>query len=118
MLVKMMKSKIHRARVTGADLDYEGSVAIDQGLMEQAGLLPGEAVQVWNINNGERLETYVIVAPRGSGEIRLNGAAARLVEVGHLVIIVSFCWIEESEAGRHSPRVVLMGENNHPLPTP
>ena len=80
MLVKMMKGKIHRATVTGADLNYEGSIGIDEGLLEAAGLLPGESVHIWNVNTGARLETYTIVAERGSGEIRLNGAAARLVQ--------------------------------------
>ena len=112
MLIKMMKSKIHRATVTGADLNYEGSIAIDQTLIESAGFLPGEAVHVWNVSNGERLETYVIVAPRGSGEVRLNGAAARLVQVGDQVIIVSFCWMDSADANKHSPKVVMVDERN------
>lgn len=114
MLIKMMKSKIHRARVTGADVHYEGSIAIDEDLVERAGLIAGEAVQVWDVNNGERLETYVILAPRGSGEVRLNGAAARLVQVDDLVIVVSFCWLQHSEASRHTPQVLLIGEGNRP----
>jgi aspartate 1-decarboxylase len=112
MLLKMMKSKIHRATVTGADLNYEGSVAIDQALIESAGFLPGEAVHLWNLSNGERLETYVIVAPRSSGEVRLNGAAARLAQVGDLVIIVSFCWMDSTDASQHSPEVVMVDERN------
>ena len=115
MRVKMMKSKIHRASVTGADLNYEGSIAIDEGLMEAAGVLPGEAVHVWNINSGERFETYVLPAKRSSGEIRLNGAAARLVHCGDLVIITAFCWLEEEEAGRHTSKVVLVDERNREI---
>ena len=115
MLIKMMKSKIHRAVVTGADLNYEGSIAIDQDLLDRAGLLPGEAVHVWNLSNGERLETYVIVAPPRSGEIRLNGAAARLAQVGDLVIITSFCWIERQEAGSHLSKVVLVDGRNQTI---
>ena len=112
----MMKSKIHRATVTGADLHYEGSIAIDSTLIEAAGFLPGEAVHVWNINNGERLETYVIPAAPGSGEIRLNGAAARLVAPGDLVIILSFCWLEEAAARQHQGKVVLVDEHNRVRP--
>ena len=114
MLIKMMKSKIHGAVVTGADLNYEGSIAIDRELLDRAGLLSGEAVHVWNLSNGERLETYVIVAPPGSSEIRLNGAAARLVQVGDLVIITSFCWIESSQASGHVSKVVIVDARNRP----
>jgi aspartate 1-decarboxylase len=112
MIIKLMKSKIHRATVTGADLNYEGSIALDEALIEAAGFVVGEAVHVWNVNNGERFETYVITAPRGSGEVRLNGAAARLVHPGDLVIVVSFCWLEPYEVKNHSPRVVLVDEKN------
>ena len=112
MIIKLMKSKIHRATVTGADLNYEGSIALDQELIEAAGFVIGEAVHVWNVSNGERFETYVIAAPRNSGEVRLNGAAARLVHPGDLVIIVSFCWVEPAEAKKHSSKVVLVDEKN------
>jgi len=112
MIIKLMKSKIHRATVTGADLNYEGSIALDEALIEVAGFVIGEAVHVWNLSNGERFETYVIAAPRNSGEVRLNGAAARLVHPGDLVIVVSFCWMEPAEAETHSPRVVLVDEKN------
>jgi aspartate 1-decarboxylase len=112
MIIKLMKSKIHRATVTGADLNYEGSIALDQALIEAAEFVIGEAVHVWNVSNGERFETYVIAAPRNSGEVRLNGAAARLVHPGDLVIIVSFCWVEPAEAKKHSSKVVLVDEKN------
>ena len=112
MFLKMMKSKIHRATVTRADLNYEGSIAIDTQLIEAAGLLVGESVHVWNINTGGRLETYVIAAERGSGEVCLNGAAARLAQPGDLVIITSFCWMEEDVARQHKSRVVLVDEHN------
>ena len=112
MIIKLMKSKLHRATVTGADLNYEGSIALDEALIEAAGFVIGEAVHVWNLSNGERFETYVIAAPKNSGEVRLNGAAARLVHPGDLVIIVSFCWMEPAEVEKHSPRVVLVDEKN------
>lgn len=112
MIIKLMKSKVHRATVTGADLNYEGSIALDEALIEAAGFALGEAVHVWNVATGDRFETYLIAAPRGSGEVRLNGAAARLVHPGDLVIVVSFCWMEPSEANQHVPRVVLVDEKN------
>ena len=107
-----MKSKVHRATVTGADLNYEGSIALDEALIDAAGFAIGEAVHVWNVATGDRFETYVIRAPRNSGEVRLNGAAARLVHPGDLVIIVSFCWMEEPEAKNHTSKVVLVDEKN------
>jgi len=112
MLIKMMRGKIHRATVTRADLHYEGSIGIDECLMQAAGFLPGEAVHVWNVNSGSRLETYALPAPKGSSEICLNGAAARLVQCGDLVIITSFCWIDEDAARRHACKVVLVDEKN------
>jgi aspartate 1-decarboxylase len=115
MIIKLMKSKIHRATVTGADLNYEGSIALDEDLMESAGFLLGEAVHVWNLSNGERFETYVIKAPRGSGEVRLNGAAARLVHPGDLIIVVSFCWMEPAESKQHTTKVVFVDERNRPV---
>lgn len=114
MLVKLMKSKIHRATVTRADLDYEGSIGIDDELLELAGLLPGEAVHVWNVNNGRRFETYALPSPR-SGEICINGAAARLAVVGDSVIIASFCWLEREAAPNHMGKVVLVNGRNQAI---
>jgi aspartate 1-decarboxylase len=115
MQVQIMKSKIHRATVTRADLNYEGSIGIDESLMQAADFIPGEAVHVWNINSGSRLETYVLPAPRGSGEICLNGAAARLVQCGDLVIVTTFCWLDEESARGHHCKVVTVGKNNEIL---
>jgi aspartate 1-decarboxylase len=115
MLRKVLKAKIHRARVTGSDLNYEGSIGIDEELIEAAGLFPYECVQVWNISNGERWETYVIPSKRGSGEICLNGAAARLVQRGDPVIIASFCWMEEELIREYAGKVVLVNEQNRLL---
>jgi aspartate 1-decarboxylase len=108
----MLKSKIHRATVTQADLDYVGSVAIDAALMEAADLIEGEKVTIADITNGARLETYVITAPRGSGTITINGAAAHLVHAGDLVIIMSYCMLEDAEARALKPRVVHVDEQN------
>ncbi|MBW3561328.1 MAG: aspartate 1-decarboxylase [Actinobacteria bacterium] len=111
----MMKSKIHRATVTEANLDYVGSITIDATLMEQANLLPNEKVQVVDIDNGSRLETYVIPGEAGSGAIGLNGAAARLVHQGDKVIIISYGEFEEAEAHEHEPTVVFVDEDNRPV---
>lgn len=108
----MLKSKIHRAIVTDANLDYEGSVAIDESLMEAAGIYEFEQVQIYNINNGSRLTTYVIKAGRGNGTISINGAAAHLAKKGDLVIIASYSAYEEEEARRHSPALVYVDGNN------
>ena len=108
----MLKSKIHRATVTQADLDYVGSVAIDTALMDAADLLAGEQVVIADITNGARLETYVIPAPRGSGTITINGAAAHLVHAGDLIIIMSYAMVDDAEARRMKPRVVHVGANN------
>lgn len=118
MLVTLMKGKIHRACVTGADLHYEGSISIDRALIAAAGFLVNERVDIYNINNGERFSTYVIPAPEGSGEIGLNGAAARLVMPGDLVIIVAYAQMSEAEARTFTPRVVLVDESNRALPAP
>ena len=115
MLRRMLKSKIHRATVTRIDLDYEGSITVDVALMEAAGLLPYEAVWVWNIHNGERFETYVLAGDKGSGEICLNGAAARKAQPGDLVIIAAFGWMEEQSAHRYSPGVVQVDAQNRPI---
>ncbi len=112
MMRVMMKSKIHRATVTQADLDYVGSVAIDVDLLEAADLLVGEQVTIADITNGARLETYVIPAPRGSGIITINGAAAHLVHAGDLVIIMSYAILEDAEARTLEQRVVHVDEHN------
>ncbi|KWW97560.1 hypothetical protein TH66_18415 [Carbonactinospora thermoautotrophica] len=109
MLRTMLKSKIHRATVTQADLHYVGSVTIDEDLMDAADLLPGEQVQIVDIDNGARLETYVIPGERGSGVIGVNGAAARLVHPGDLVIIISYMTVTDAEARTLKPRVVFVG---------
>ncbi len=108
----MLKSKIHRATVTDANLDYEGSVAIDEALMEAAGIYPFEQVQIYNINNGARLTTYAIKGERGSGVISINGAAAHLAKKGDLVIIASYCGLDEAEAERHNPVLVYVDGRN------
>jgi len=112
MFRTMFKSKIHRATVTQADLHYVGSITIDEDLMEAADLLPGEQVQVADIDNGARLETYVIAGPRGSGVIGLNGAAARLIQPGDLVIIMSYAAMTDAEARSFEPKVVHVGRDN------
>jgi aspartate 1-decarboxylase len=112
MFRTMLKSKIHRCTVTQADLNYVGSVTIDEDLMEAADLLPGEQVAIVDINNGARLETYVIPGQRGSGVIGINGAAARLVHEGDLVIIISYCGLADAEARELAPRVVFVDEGN------
>jgi len=108
----MLKSKIHRATVTQAELDYVGSIAIDTALMEAADLLEGEQVTIADITNGARLETYVIPAPRGSGTITINGAAAHLVHQDDLVIIMGYGLFDDAEARRMKPRVVHVDEQN------
>ncbi|WP_435925316.1 aspartate 1-decarboxylase [Paenibacillus sp. DYY-L-2] len=113
----MMKSKIHRATVTEANLNYIGSITIDESLMEAADLLENEKVQIVNNNNGARLETYVIPGPRGSGVICLNGAAARLVQPGDNVIIISYAQMSAEELKTHKPTVVFVDENNRPVET-
>lgn len=113
----MLKSKIHRATVTGADLHYEGSVTIDRDLMDAADIVSYEKVAVWNVTNGSRLETYAIEGQRGSGVICLNGAAARLVAPKDLVIIASFVNMENEAAIKHEPKLVFVDEENRMLPT-
>ena len=112
MLRTMFKSKIHRATVTQADLDYVGSIAIDRALMEAADLLEGEQVVIADITNGARLETYVIPAPHGSGIVGINGAAARLVAEGDLVIIMSYAVLSDADARTLKPRVVHVDDRN------
>ncbi len=110
MQITLLKSKIHRAKVTNADLNYEGSIGIDKKLMEAAKLHHFEKVEIYNINNGSRFSTYVIEGT--DGEISLNGAAARLVQIGDLIIIASYCILNESEIITHKPVIVFVDENN------
>jgi aspartate 1-decarboxylase len=112
MFIEIFKSKIHRVRVTQADLNYIGSITIDEELMEAANILEGEKVQIVNNNNGERFETYTIRGERGSGVICLNGAAARRVQVGDIVIIMSYAWMTPEEAKGFRPATVFPDEHN------
>lgn len=115
MLIQVFKSKIHRVTVTGAELDYIGSITIDQNLVEAAGMIPGERVQIVNINNGERLETYVIPGTRGAGEIILNGPSARRVQKGDKVIIIGYGFMTEEEAKNFQPKAVFPNEDTNQL---
>lgn len=115
MMRTMMKSKIHRATVTGADLEYEGSITLDPVLVEAADLLVHERVEIYDVTNGERFATYVIEGERGAGEVVLNGAAAHKVTPGDLVIIVSYAVLDEREAREHRPTVVFVDDENRPL---
>lgn len=112
MQIFMLKSKIHRATVTEANLDYVGSITIDRELMDKAGILEYEKIQVVNINNGNRFETYVIEGERNSGFICINGAASRLVQPGDKVILMCYCQLDEKEASNYKPTVVFVDENN------
>ena len=112
MLINLLKSKIHRATVTHCNLNYEGSIGIDKKLMEASGLLPYEQVDVLNINNGERFTTYVIEEKAGSGIISVRGAAARLAEIGDLVIICSYCQLTEVETKKFKPKVIKVDNKN------
>ena len=112
MNVEIFKSKIHRVRVTQAELHYVGSITIDEELIEAANMIPNEKVQIVNINNGERLETYVIKGERGSGMVCLNGPAARKVQVGDVVIIISYATMDWEEAKTFEPTVIFPDENN------
>ena len=115
MLVQVVKSKIHRVKVTGADLNYVGSVTIDEDLMTAANIIEGERVQIVNNNNGERLETYVIPGPRKSGGITLNGAAARRVAVGDVLILITYAFLDFEEAKKFKPALVFPNENTNLL---
>ena len=117
MFRTLMKSKLHRGTVTGANLQYVGSITVDEDLMDAADLLPNEKVQVVDIDNGARLETYVIPGKRGSGDLYLNGAAARLVQPGDKVIVISYGVYTDAEARQHRPTVLVLDEVNraHPL---
>ncbi|WP_263731208.1 aspartate 1-decarboxylase [Cellulomonas sp. SG140] len=113
----MMLSKLHRATVTQADLEYVGSITVDEELMEAADLLPNQQVDVLDITNGARLTTYAIPGPRGGRDIQINGAAAHLVDVGDRVIIVAYGSMSDEDAHRHVPRVVVLDEQNAIVPT-
>ncbi len=108
----MLKSKIHRARVTRVNIDYEGSIAVDKRLMEEADILPYEQVQVLNINNGARFETYAIEAEPDSGEVSVQGPAARLAAVGDIIVIISYHQVEEEDAHNLAPKLVYVDEKN------
>ncbi len=113
MFVKILKSKLHRARVTETKLHYPGSIGIDSALMEAAGILPYESVLIADLNNGNRLETYVVPAKAGSGDISVLGAAAQLIEPRDIVIIMSFALLTPEEAQKFKPRVAVLDENNN-----
>lgn len=118
MILTMMKGKIHRAVVTQADLHYEGSISIDRDLLDMAGILPNEQVDILNITNGERFTTYAITAPRGSKTFGLNGAAARRVQLGDKVIIIAYAQMEAEVAKNYDPKVVLLDEDNDVISPP
>ena len=115
MRITVFKSKIHRATITGADLNYEGSISIDKQLLDSAGIMVYERVQVVNLNNGNRFETYVIEGEKGSGKIELNGPAARLGQPGDLVIVISYAAMTPEEAENHVPKIVLVDTANKPI---
>ena len=108
----MLKSKLHRLKVTYADVDYEGSLTLDVNLLEAADILPYEEVHIWNVSRGTRLRTYAMAGERGSGVVCANGAAARQVQPGDLIIVATFAQMEEPAARKYQPRVVLVGEDN------
>lgn len=110
----VFKSKIHRATVTEANLDYEGSISVDQDLLDAADILENEQVHVWDVTNGTRLITYALSAPAGSGRVCVNGAGAHLIKPGDMVIIATFTQMRTREARKYQPTVVLVGENNRP----
>lgn len=118
VFLTMLKAKLHRATVTGADMHYEGSIGIDRDLLDASGILPHEQVDVLNINTGARFTTYAIEAKRGSADIAVNGAAARLVQTGDKVIIIAYCQIPAEEARNYRPTVVVLGEGNEVVALP
>ncbi len=118
MLLTMLKSKLHRVRVTAVELDYEGSCAIDADLLAAAGILPHEQIQIYNVNNGDRFTTYAISAAAGSGCISVNGAAARRVALGDILIIASYLQISPQEARNWQPQVVHVEPDNRPIRSP
>jgi aspartate 1-decarboxylase len=118
MKLTMMKGKIHRATVTQADLHYEGSISIDQDMLDLSGILPNEQVDILNITNGERFTTYAITAPRGSKVFGLNGAAARRVQLGDKIIIITYAQMDAEVAKTYEPKVVLLDEHNDVIAPP
>ena len=112
MFITILKSKIHRVKVTQAELHYVGSITLDEDLMKAANIVENEKVQIVNINNGERIETYVIKGEKGSGEVCLNGPAARRVQVGDIIIIISYMMIEAAKAADYEPKVIFPDNNN------
>ena len=114
---KMLRSKIHRATVTGADLHYEGSVTIDSDLLARADILAHQEVEIWNVTNGERFRTYALEGKPGSGVVCINGAAAHKVKRGDLVIIATFGWMDEEEARAYAPKLVFVDDRNRPKET-
>lgn len=115
MQIEVLKSKIHRVKITGADLDYIGSITVDEDLMNAANIIEGEKVAIVNVNNGERLETYVITGKRGSGEITMNGPAARRVQPGDIIIIISYAHMDFEEAKTFKPTVIFPNEETNTL---
>ena len=115
MFIEILKAKIHRATVTGEDLNYNGSLTLDENLMDAAGLLEYEKIQVLDITNGNRIETYVICGERGSGQVFINGAGAHLIHEGDLVIIVSYCSLNDIEILNHTPTIVHVDEKNQTI---
>ncbi|WP_335869689.1 aspartate 1-decarboxylase [Bacillus sp. 2205SS5-2] len=113
MFRTMMNGKIHRATVTEANLNYVGSITIDQDILDAVGMVANEKVQIVNNNNGARLETYIISGERGSGVVCLNGAAARLVQVGDVIIVISYALVSDEKVATHQPKVAVMNEHNH-----
>ena len=113
----MFKSKIHRATVTESNVDYEGSVTVDQDLLDLADMVPWEQVHIWDVDNGARLTTYLLAGPRGQGTVCVNGAAAHLIKPGHRVILATFANIDESKVHNYRPKVVLVDKNNQPFET-
>lgn len=112
MVIEVVKSKIHRVKITEAELHYVGSITIDEDLMDAANIIENEKVQIVNINNGERLETYVIKGERRSGKVCLNGPAARKAQVGDIIIIISYAHLDFEEAKQHKPKIIFPGQNN------
>ena len=115
MLIEVLKSKIHRVTVTDADLNYIGSITLDKNLIDAANIIPGEKVQIVNVNNGERLETYVIEGEAGSGEVTLNGPAARKVQKGDIIIIISYAQMEFETAKKFNPHLIFPNETTNQL---